>query len=112
MAFLKVEDSKGSVEVVVFPFLYLEVLKLLKLDNVVMIRGKIQKKSKKIKVLGTAISGVKVVNENFTIEIIILIDPAIIIQKSIMNIKQILKKYPGRFKIFLYIYFLNEADII
>ncbi len=51
MAFVKLEDMTGTVEVVVFPRTYKENLAALVKDNAVMVEGKVEEKDGEIKVL-------------------------------------------------------------
>ncbi|MEG3069678.1 MAG: OB-fold nucleic acid binding domain-containing protein [Candidatus Syntrophopropionicum ammoniitolerans] len=56
MAILTVEDLTGSIEVVVYPHLYARCRPVLRIDEVIMIRGKVRENGDETKIIGAEIS--------------------------------------------------------
>ncbi len=71
MASIFIEDFTGKIEVIVFPKLYIEKENLVQLDNIVFLKGSVDKNENGVKIIANEIVAINEVNEKFTNKLII-----------------------------------------
>ena len=106
MAFVKIEDETGSIEVVVFPKIYSTSSQMLLSDQVVIVTGKLDSREERISVLAENISPMTgessssktefEVNEDNMISI-----PSYATASDLHKLNSLLKDYPGADKVTL-----------
>jgi DNA polymerase-3 subunit alpha len=103
MAFVNLEDLHGSIEVTVFSSLYVKVYDLLLEDTPLLVQGQIQKDENYIKMLADAIIPMDKAEEIWTTSIHINIDITLTEKSMLLELNDILKKYPGSCKSYIHL---------
>lgn len=101
MAFITVSDTKSSLEMVIFPKLFIECKTILNRDNVVLIDGKVDKREDEISILVDGIeifdaSTAAVYERNLEISV-----PQGTEAEMLKRVNQTLRNYPGKTKVAL-----------
>ena len=112
MAFATVEDREGSVEVVVFPSVYASAGDLLSEDTPVLVQGAAQVEENGVKILAEKIIPMEKAEDTWTVELRLMIDPAITDRSDLEKLCQILKKYPGTVRTFLHLKVSEKSETI
>jgi DNA polymerase-3 subunit alpha len=103
MAFVNLEDLHGSIEVTVFSSLYVKVYDLLLEDTPLLVQGQLQKDENYIKMLADAIIPMDKAEEIWTTSIHINIDITLTEKSMLLELNDILKKYPGSCKSYIHL---------
>ncbi|MCB9800120.1 MAG: DNA polymerase III subunit alpha [Candidatus Omnitrophica bacterium] len=101
MAFVTLQDLRGSCEVVVFPSIYESSSALLKNDAIVFVRGKINARDDNPKVLADEIVPLEEVPKRFTRLVSIDLQTAGLEPSLLEDIRKILAAYKGRTPVYL-----------
>ena len=112
MAFVEIEDLNSTVELVVFPDLYLEVCDLLMEGNPVFVQGKVQLREKSVSIIADKIIPVDMVETLWTASIHININTDLVTQEKLVRLKKILLNYKGTCKAFLHVIEPEKTDTV
>ncbi len=107
MAFVKLSDTLGELEVVVFPKIYAETKALLIKDQVVIITGRIDKREEQLSMIAESISQFDPKRMDIDNELEITL-PKDADASVLKQINKTLREYPGRAKVFLMIPGINN----
>jgi len=100
MAFILLEDFKGTIEITVFNSVYMTSRDLLQKDTPVIVQGKIQKDQNSIKMLAETIRPIKKA-KMLTSSIYFKINNERVNKKKLIKLKKLLECYPGKNEVFL-----------
>jgi DNA polymerase-3 subunit alpha len=95
MAFIQLEDLQGSVEVVVFPSVYVVCQELLVDDIPVMVQGKVQHDDKGSKILADSIIEMEKAESMWTSKIRFNIDGRRSDKAVLLELRTLLRRHPG-----------------
>jgi len=112
MAFVNIEDLKGSVEVIVFPRLYKNTEELIKEDLAVIIQGEVQKEEKGVKVIAESIVPMEQAEERWTASVHITLNAGSSDKRTLNELKKILEGYPGSCEGYLHLEIPKKSDTI
>jgi DNA polymerase III subunit alpha len=112
MAFVTLEDMHGPVEVTVFTALYTETSFLLVEDTAVLVQGQVQKDEKSIKILADAIIPINKAEETWTANVHLNLDISGIKKDHLLQLQEVLKKYPGSCEVYLHLKDPGKSDTI
>jgi DNA polymerase-3 subunit alpha len=101
MAYLTVEDDEGSVEVIVFSSLYKTVFELLRKDEVVLIKGSIDRDEKGVRVRALEISDLEDSGRKSVKKVEIFLQDSPGSSEDLQNIRSAVMKYPGDCQLYL-----------
>ena len=112
MAFVELEDMKGSVEVTVFPSVYMEVRDILMEDVPVFVQGKVQKNEKSVKLLADKMIPIEKAEETWAASVHLTINTGTSEKQTLTRLYEILKKYPGQCKGYLHLIIPEKSETI
>ncbi|MBW1752812.1 MAG: DNA polymerase III subunit alpha, partial [Deltaproteobacteria bacterium] len=95
MAFVAIEDLRGSVEVVVFSSVYVKVYDLLVDDNPIIVQGQLQKDENSVKILADIIIPIKKAEETWSASIHFNLDIKNADKASLIQLHKIFQRHPG-----------------
>jgi DNA polymerase III subunit alpha len=95
MAFIQLEDMEGSMEVVIFPSVYAGCQLLLTDDRPIFVQGKLQKEEKGAKLLADTIVAMEEAETLWTAEVHFTIDMARTRKETLVQLRDIVRRYPG-----------------
>ncbi|MGQ9570369.1 MAG: DNA polymerase III subunit alpha [Thermodesulfovibrionales bacterium] len=109
MAYCILEDAEGSIEVIVFPQLYRSIIPYLQKDNLLLVKGNVDKTEKGVKIVSTEISRLDDEPKKSGVEIIFRYPFSDI--SGLQMAKTILSDCKGEYPLFLRIY-LKDAEVL
>jgi DNA polymerase-3 subunit alpha len=114
MAFVTIEDLKGSIEIIVFAELYNEIAAILKGDQPIMIKGKvsIDANNHKAKVRAEEIMPLSEAFKRLPSTIHFSLDTSIITKPQLEKFKNILRGHPGECTAFLHLLIPSRSETI
>jgi DNA polymerase-3 subunit alpha len=117
MAFITLEDFKGSVEMVVFPDLFDLASHLLESQAPVIVQGTLKKEEGSIKLLGFLDQGAKIVavedaESTWTASVHINLDITALERKTLESLKDLLARHPGPCSSFLHLVDPDNSEVI
>ncbi|MBC8432122.1 MAG: DNA polymerase III subunit alpha [Desulfobacterales bacterium] len=95
MAFVAIEDLRGSVEVVVFSSVYVKVYDLLVDDNPIIVQGQLQKDENSVKILADIIIPIKKAEETWSASVHFNLDISNTDKAALIQLHKIFQKHPG-----------------
>ena len=101
MAYVTLEDSEGSVEVIVFPELYKNSVHVLKKDMLLLINGTTDKDEKGVRIRGREISNLEDAGKINLRRMEIRLDDSVGSSKNLLSIRDLVTQYPGDCQLFL-----------
>jgi DNA polymerase-3 subunit alpha len=101
MAILNLEDMEGFVEVLVFPETYKNFERVLKVDTIVLVKGKVSLRDDIPKVIASELIPIEEARERLTKAICIDVLPAGIDDGLLGRLKLMLLKHPGNIPVFI-----------
>ncbi len=101
MAFVTLEDLKGSVEVVVFSDLYKSVSSILAMDEPILIQGEADINEESAKVLASQISLLKEYRSTSNEKIFLRARSELLDEAKLKGLRMILSRYPGNSPVYL-----------
>jgi DNA polymerase III subunit alpha len=110
MAYLRVEDLHGTVEVLVFPDLYKKVSPQLTLDTPFLLTGNVDRGDKGVKFKATQIEPLSAYRERVTKRVDIRLRSDVITPKELRSLKEILVKHRGACPVFLSLVLSNRLE--
>jgi DNA polymerase-3 subunit alpha len=112
MAFAGLEDLKGKVEVVVFPDIYNQDASLVRKENMVIVRGKVDKSAEIVKVIATQIFHLEDAEELLTQEVHINMSTTGMEKGILAALKTIILQNPGEAKVYLHIRTAHHGEVM
>ncbi len=112
MAYITLEDSEGSAEVIVFPELYKNSVHILKKDMLLLINGSVDKDEKGARVKGREIKNLEDAGKNSLKRMEIRIDDSIDSSENLLNIRDLVTQHPGDCQLFLKIRLEKSQTLI
>ena len=103
MAFLKVEDETGQIEVVVFPKVFVQIKEKLASDKIIIVKGKTNLRDETVCVIADDIWEFDLENETSQVaqkEALIYL-PEAVSRQLLTEVYECLKSYPGDYTSFL-----------
>ncbi|HEY4485514.1 MAG TPA: DNA polymerase III subunit alpha, partial [Nitrospiria bacterium] len=110
MAYLRLEDLHGSVEVVVFPDLFKKVADLLTQDTPFLVTGFLDKAEKGSKVKATHIEPMAAVRERITHRVEIRLKSTGLTSDDFRRLREILIRHRGQCPVFLHLGLPNQTE--
>jgi DNA polymerase III subunit alpha len=101
MAYLRIEDLHGTIEVLVFPDLFKKVSGSLSLDTPFLLTGQVDRGEKGVKIKATALESLDKHRERSTERVDIRIQSQGLTGKDLEGLKNILMRHPGTCPVFL-----------
>ncbi|KPK38703.1 MAG: DNA polymerase III subunit alpha [Omnitrophica WOR_2 bacterium SM23_29] len=101
MAIINLEDLSGQSEVLVFPSAYTTTEKFIRKDAIVCIKGKVNLREEKPKLIANNIIPLEELQKKYTQAIIINLTTTGIDEKSLTILKSILESHPGTTPVYL-----------
>ncbi|NOX33317.1 MAG: DNA polymerase III subunit alpha [Deltaproteobacteria bacterium] len=95
MAFCAIEDQAGSIEVVVFPNLYVKTHMLLADEEIVILEAEIQKKENIVKLIANKMVPIEKASLEWTNGVLIKFDAGKSSSDTLEKLKSIIEMYPG-----------------
>ncbi|MCP4021827.1 MAG: DNA polymerase III subunit alpha [Desulfobacteraceae bacterium] len=111
MAFAAIEDQTGSIEMVVFPGLYVKAHTLLADEEIVIVEAEVQKKENITKLIANTIVPVEQAVEEWTNGILITTDANDTEPETLVELKSILEQYPGDTAVCLKLIFEQDLSV-
>lgn len=112
MAFVNLEDMQGTVEVTVFASVYEQVAGILYEDSPVMVEGIVEAVENGAKILAEKITLMEKAHETWPIEVHLGFKADIFASKTLENLRDILRKYPGNSKTYMHITIPDETETV
>ena len=95
MAFCAIEDQSGTIEIVVFPNLYVKTHILLADEKIVIIEAKVQKKENSVKLIAEKIIPIENAGKEWTSGVLINLDSQTHTFETLEKIKAVIMMYSG-----------------
>jgi DNA polymerase-3 subunit alpha len=95
MAFIQLEDLRGTVEVIVFPSVYADCQELLGDDAPIMAQGKVQQDDKGTKILADTLIPMEKAEAMWTAKVQLNIDAQRTDNAAMADLKKVLRRHPG-----------------
>ena len=114
MAFVTIEDLKGSIEIIVFAELYKEVAIVLKGDQPIMVKGKVtlDANNQKAKVRAEEIMLLSDAFKRLPTSVHFSLDASVITKPQLEKFKNILKGHPGECNAFLHLVIPHRSETV
>ena len=127
MAFLRLEDLKGGVEVIVFSDLYGKNLDIINSDSPLLVSGRVERDSASVereridgvpevseecRIVATDIMLLEDAKSKKTKKVHILLPTASVGQETFDSIKALLKKHPGASPVFLHLVYPEDREVV
>jgi len=112
MAFVSVEDLKGTVEVTLFPSVYSSAYDLLTDDTAVLIQGKLQKDESTAKILADQIVAMEQAEATWTAGIRLKLDATRTDKHLLTRLRDVLKRHPGSSRAFIHLTIPDRSETI
>ncbi|MBR9984592.1 MAG: DNA polymerase III subunit alpha [Desulfosarcina sp.] len=112
MGFATVEDLHGTVEVVIFPSVYAGCADLLSSDTPVLVQGQAQVEENGVKILADAIIPMDQAEATWTVEVRLMVDPALTDRETLKRVHRALQRYPGSCKGFVHICLKDQGEAV
>jgi DNA polymerase III subunit alpha len=112
MAFVRVEDLNGSVEVTIFSSLYSSILDLLKEDNPILVQGSLQKEENSVKILAEDFIPIDKAEETWTANVHFHIDVMRTEKNTLMGLRDILERHPGSSPAYLNLQVPEKSEVV
>ena len=101
MAIVNLEDLDGFVEVLVFPKIFAQYIKMVKMNSTVFIKGRINLRDKEPKIVAEELIPLSEVQKQYTNSIIINLFTPGLEEQMLTKLKNILSRHPGRVPVYL-----------
>ena len=112
MAFVVIEDMNGSVEVTIFPALYVTICDLLTDGNPILLQGKLEQHEKNTKILAETIIPIDKAEETWAVSIHFNLDVARTKKDQLVELYHIMQRHPGSCKGYVHLLHPFQADTI
>ncbi len=112
MAFVTIEDMQASVEVVIFSSVYKEVEDLLVDDSPILVQGELKKEENAVKILAESVIPMEKAEETWTASMHINMDVSRIQKEVFIELKDVLKRYPGSCPAFIHLLIPEVSETI
>jgi DNA polymerase-3 subunit alpha len=112
MAYITLEDSEGSVEVIVFSELYKNSVHLLKKDMLLLVKGSIDRDEKGVRVRAKEVSNLEDAGKISVRRMEVRIDESLGSSENLQGIRDIVAQYPGDCQLFLKIRLKKTQTVI
>jgi DNA polymerase-3 subunit alpha len=112
MAFITIEDFKDFLEIVVFSDLYAKSADCFYEDSVLMIAGKVQKNEKGLSLIAKEIYPADIAEEMLSGCIYITLESVFHTPDHILQLQEILRKYPGTKKVYIEVFTQEGAQVL
>jgi len=112
MAFVTLEDLKGTVEVVVFPETYKNVSDHLKSDNALLLKGRVDTEGESVKVIASEIHQLRSVRETLTKSVHFRLTTPGLEKVQLENLKKIMERNRGACSAFIHIIIPNRSETV
>jgi DNA polymerase-3 subunit alpha len=112
MAYVTIEDMKGSINVIVFSDLYRKVFTILHGEEPVLIKGFLDVNEEGVKVIASDIIILADVLEKPFTSVHFMIDTTKSTGKDIESIKELLHKYKGKYDGYIHLIIANKSETI
>jgi DNA polymerase-3 subunit alpha len=101
MAIINLEDLDGFVEVLVFPKVFSQCTKIIKLNSTIFVKGKMSQRDKEPKIIAEEIVHLTEVQKRYTNSININLFTTGLEENILATLKDILSRYPGKIPVYL-----------
>ena len=103
MAFVTIEDLRGSVEITIFSGVYTKTYHLLVEDTPVFVQGQVQKEESSVKILADTVIPIDEAEETWTASIHLNLDINSTQRALLEDLHDILEQYPGSCRAFIHL---------
>ena len=101
MAIVGLEDLDGFVEVLVFPKAFAQYSKFVKMNSLVFVKGRVNRRDKEPKIVAEEIIPLTEVQKRYTSSVVINLFTTGLEEEVLKTLKGILKFYPGKVPVYL-----------
>ena len=112
MAFVRLEDLKGSVELIVFPDCYAEAAAHLTGDTPVLVKGTVDKDERGVKLKATKVLPLDDAAQHMTARLRVVLDAPGLDREKLVLLRQTLKKFPGSCRVSLHLSVPGKGEAI
>lgn len=112
MAFVGLEDLEGVCEVVVFPGVFEKSHALLKRDNLIFVKGRLDLRGEKPKVISAELFPLNEVRAKMTREIHVTIRMPGLEEEILQRLKKIFLSYKGDCQVFLHLKDTDKSEVV
>lgn len=101
MSILGLEDLEGFIEVLVFPKLFSQCFKILKMNSTIFVRGRVDLRDKEPKIVAEEIIPLSGVQKHYTSSIVINLFTTGLEEQVLARLRDIILRHPGRVPVYL-----------
>ncbi len=112
MAFVRLEDLKGSLEVVVFPDCYAEGGRHLSGDQPVLVTGTVDKDERGVKIKATKIVPLEQAARGMTTRLRLKLEATGLTRERLVDLKQTLERFPGSCRVSLHLSVPGKGEAV
>jgi len=111
MAIAALEDLEGLVEVVIFPRVFAQGLKIIKPNSTIFIKGRINLRDKEPKIIAEEIIPLSEVQKNYTRTIVINLSTTGLEEEMLAKLKTTLGRHQGKVPVYLGLVSPNNQQV-
>ena len=112
MAFVRLEDLKGSVELIVFPDCYAEAAAHLSGDTPVLVKATVDKDERGVKLKATKVLPLDDAAQHMTARLRVVLDAPGLDREKLVLLRQTLQKFPGACRVSLHLCVPGKGDAV
>jgi DNA polymerase-3 subunit alpha len=112
MAFVRLEDLKGSVEMVVFPDCYTEAAAYLSGETPVLIKAVVDKDERGVKLKATTVLRLEEAARSLTSRLRLLLDAPGLTREKLVLLRQTLQRFPGSCRVSLHLKVPGKGEAV
>ncbi|MBN2097766.1 MAG: DNA polymerase III subunit alpha [Candidatus Omnitrophica bacterium] len=101
MAIINLEDLDGFVEILVFPKVFAQCAKMMKISSTIFVQGALNLRDREPKIIAEQIIPLSEVQKYYTNSIVINLFTTGLEENMLANLKNILRRYPGKVPVYL-----------
>ena len=112
MAFVRLEDLKGSVEMVVFPDCYAEAAACLSAETPVLVKAVVDKDERGVKLRATKVLRLEEASQGLTSRLRLLLESPGLTREKLVLLRQTLRKFPGSCRVSLHLSVPGKGEAV
>jgi len=116
MAFMRLEDQSGGVEVVLFPGVYSDSAEVLALDQPIMVKGRLERDEDEVKIIAEEVISLQEAKDNpekfMCRDTHITLEAEAVDEKGLMRLKALFKENPGASRVILRLCYEDGRQVI
>ncbi len=112
MAFVRLEDLKGSVELIVFPDCYAQAAPALAAEQPVLVKGVVDKDERGVKLKASRIVPLEQAAQTLTTRLRLRLDATGLTREKLVRLKQALMRHPGSCRVSLHLRVPGKGEAV